>query len=63
MQVQVTEKPLLSIVEASELFGIGQNKLRELTNDEHCTFVLFVGRKRMIKKQAFETYISKAFSI
>ena len=44
-EVRISEKLLLSINEANALSGIGQNKLRELTLDPRCPFVLFVGRK------------------
>lgn len=33
---QLKEKKLLSVTEASKLFGIGMNRIRELTNDKEC---------------------------
>ena len=45
------------------LSGIGQNNLRELTLDPRCPFVLFVGRKRLIKRKAFEAFIDKELEI
>ena len=43
--------------------GIGENKLRELTQYDHCDFVLWVGNKRLIKRKKLEEYIDKAYSI
>lgn len=57
------KKLLLSINEANALSGIGQNKFRELTLDPRCPFVLFVGRKRLIKRKAFEAFIDKELEI
>lgn len=62
-EVRISEKLLLSINEANALSGIGQNKLRELTLDPRCPFVLFVGRKRLIKRKAFEAFIDKELEI
>lgn len=61
--IPIWEKPNLTIEEASALYNIGEHKLRELTDIDTCPFVLFVGRKRLIKKKQFEHYIDNAFSI
>ena len=47
---QVKDKPTLTIEEAACLYNIGEHKLRELTDDDNCNFVLFIGRKRLIKE-------------
>ena len=39
-KVPVWEKANLSLEEAAAYFGIGINKLRDMTNDENCPFVL-----------------------
>ena len=44
-------------------FGIGMNKLRELTEDENCKFVLYIGSKRLIKRQMLEKYLEQAYSL
>lgn len=61
--VPIWEKANLTIEEAAAYFGIGMNKLRELTEDEQCKFVLFVGTKRLIKRRMFEQYLEHAYSI
>ena len=59
----IKDKPTLTIEEAAALYNIGEHKLRELTDSDTCSFVLFVGRKRLIKRKQFDDYIAKAFSI
>ena len=55
---QLKEKKLLTVNEAAELFGIGRNKIRELTNDKNCPLVIWIGSHRRIKREAFEKFIS-----
>lgn len=61
--VPIWNKANLTIEEAAAYFGIGMNKLRELTEDEHCKFVLYIGSKRLIKRQMFEKYLEQAYSL
>lgn len=62
-KVPVWEKVNLSMEEAASYFGIGINKLREMTNEDNCPFVLWNGSKRMIKRKAFEKFLETAYSI
>ena len=62
-KVPVWEKKNLTVEEAAALFNIGENKIRELSNDDNCDFVLWVGNKRLIKKNLFEKFLEKTFSI
>ena len=62
-EVPPWEKANLTIEEAAAYFGIGENKLRELTSDENCKFVLWIGTKRLIKRRQFEQYLEHAFSL
>ena len=61
----VTEqvKPYLTIDEATAYTGIGRDKLYEMTSQEKCPFVLWVGNRRMIKRRVFDEYIEKMYSI
>ena len=61
-EAPIWEKANLNIEEAAAYFGIGMNKLRELTEDEQCKFVLFVGTKRLIKRRLFEQYLEQAYT-
>lgn len=47
----------LTIEEAAAYFGIGVNKLREMTDSKTCTFVIFNGTKRLIKRAKLEEYL------
>ena len=63
IKVPIWEKSNLTIEEAALYSNIGQNKLRELTDNDDCKFVLWVGTKRLIKRKLFDEYIEKAYSI
>lgn len=62
-EVPIWEKSNLTLEEAAAYSGIGINKIRELTNQQNCNFVLFVGSKRLIKRRLFDAYIEKIYSI
>ena len=62
-KVPLCEKELLTLNEAAALFGVGINRIRDMTNDERCTYVLFVGGKRLIKRRLFLEYLEQAYSI
>ena len=61
--IPIWEKRNLTLEEASEYFGIGISKIRELSNQENCDFVLWIGTKRLIKRIRFEQYLDAAKSI
>lgn len=63
INVPVWEKTTLTLEEAAAYSGIGINKLRDVTNEKNCRFVLWVGTKRLIKRKAFEQFIEESFSI
>ena len=62
-EVPIWEKSNLTLEEAAAYSGIGINKLREISNDENCKFVLWIGNKRLIKRKPFDAYIEQAYSI
>lgn len=62
-EVPIWEKSNLTLEEAAAYSGIGINKLRQLTNDEDCEFVLWLGTKRLIKRRKFDEYIEKLYSL
>lgn len=61
--VPIWEKVTLTIEEAAEYSNIGINKISDLLNEPSCTFVLFVGKKRLVKRKEFERYIEKTNGI
>lgn len=62
-QIPIWEKSNLTLEEAAAYSGIGINKLRQLTDDDNCEFVLWIGTKRLIKRRKFDEYIEKLYSI
>ena len=58
-EVPIWHKANLTLEEAAAYSGIGINKLREITNRKDCHCVLFIGRKRLIKRQQFEEYLAQ----
>ncbi len=62
-EVPIWEKSNLTLQEAATYSGIGINKIRDLSNDERCPFVLWVGSKRLIKRKQFDRYIDGCYSI
>ena len=62
-KIPIWEKANLTIEEAAEYSNIGIHKLYELTNEPSCPFVLYIGKKRVIKRKEFEKYLEKASKI
>ena len=64
MKVPVWEKYGLTITEASEYFGIGEKKLRQIVQENsHEDFILNNGVKVIIKRVKFEQYLDVTYSI
>lgn len=61
--IPLDQKPLLTLKEASRYTGIGINKLREMSNERNCDYVLFVGRKRMFKREALLKFLEESYSV
>ena len=62
-KIPIWEKSNLTLEEAAAYSNIGINKIRELSDERNCKFVVFVGTKRLIKRRLFDEYIEKAYSI
>ena len=57
-------KILLSIKEASDIFGIGQHRLREIMKEDYeSRYHVMLGRTVKIKRKQFEEYIEQAEQI
>ena len=55
----MADKVFLSIKEASDLFGIGQHRLRDIVRDDYeCKYHLTIGRVIKIKRPSFEKFIN-----
>ncbi len=51
--VPIHEKLALTIREAAEYSNIGINKIDEMLRTPNCPFVLFVGKKKLVKRKEF----------
>ena len=63
INVPICEKAALTIKEAAEYSNIGQNRLSELLKQPRCTFVLYVGKKKLVKRREFDQFISQSIQI
>ena len=62
-EVHIWEKSYLTLEEAAAYSGIGINKLRKLSDDEQCRFVLWIGSKRLIKRRQLDEFTEKMYSL
>lgn len=62
-EVPLWHKTNLSIEEAVAYTGIGRDKLYEMTSRDNCPFVLWIGNRRLIKRQVFDEYIANMYSV
>ena len=62
-EIPIWEKSNLNLEEAAAYSGIGINKLRKLTESEQCSFVLWNGTKRLIKRRKLDEYMDRMYSI
>ena len=61
--VPIHLKMTLTAREAAEYSSIGINKTDSMLRSPNCPFVLFVGTKKLVKRRAFEEYISQKLVI
>ena len=62
-EVPVWEKANLTLEEAEAYSNIGINRLRDISDEQNCPFVLWVGSKRLIKRKQFDAFMEKSYSI
>ena len=63
LQVEIKDKLNLTIEEAAAYSNIGINKIDEMAKQPNCPFVLYIGRKKLIKRREFEKYLSTAIEL
>lgn len=63
IEIPITEKVYLTLDEASAIFGIGVNKLRKVCDEHDKHLVLWVGQKRLIKKQRLKDFLDEQESV
>jgi hypothetical protein len=54
----IDEKVMITKEEAAAYSHIGINKLEELLKIPNCPFVLYVGKKKLIKRREFEAFLT-----
>ena len=62
-EIPIWEKSNLTLEEAAAYSGIGIDKRRKLTESEQCSFVLWNGTKRLIKRRKLDEYMDRMYSI
>ena len=62
-EVPIWEKANLTIREAAEYSNIGINRLEKLLKKPNCSFVLYVGKKKLVKRREFEKFLSSTVEI
>lgn len=62
-EVPIWHKTNLTLEEAAAYSNIGIHKLRDITDSENCKFVLWVGNKRLIKREQFKKYLDGVYSL
>lgn len=63
-EVPIWEKFTLSIDEAASYFRIGENKLRQIMNENrNADFILWNGNRPQIKRKKFEAFIDNLHNI
>ena len=61
--VPITQKCLLTVLEASQYSNIGVRRIHELLREPTCDFVIRVGSKKLVKREAFENYLKESYAI
>jgi excisionase family DNA binding protein len=62
-KIPIWLKPTLSIAEAAIYSGISSGKLYQMTEQEDCPFVIWIGSRRIIKRKSFDEYLERQYSI
>jgi len=63
LEVPIWEKVMLTKEEAAAYSHVGINKLEELLKIPNCPFVLYVGKKKLIKRREFEAFLTENVEI
>ena len=61
--IPIPLKVTLTIKEAAAYTGIGVNKLEALLREPGCPFVLFIGTKKLVKREPFEEFLAQKYAI
>ena len=62
-EIPIWEKSNLTIREAAEYSNIGINRIDQLLKMPNCKFVLYVGKKKLVKRREFDKFLSETVKI
>lgn len=62
-KIPLWEKANLIIEEAAEYSNIGQNRISEMLRMPRCPFVLYVGKKKLVKRKEFEKFLADSIEL
>ena len=62
-RIPLWEKANLTIEEAAEYSNIGQNRISEMLRMPRCPFVLYVGKKKLVKRKEFEKFLADSIEL
>ncbi len=62
-KVEIKDKLNMTIREAAIYSNIGINKIEDMVRQPNCPFVLYIGRKKLIKRNEFEKYLEKVIEL
>ena len=63
MKLPYNQRLCISIEEAAEYSNIGQNRISEMLRMPRCPFVLYVGKKKLVKRKEFERFIEDSIEL
>ncbi|MDD3415714.1 MAG: excisionase [Lachnospiraceae bacterium] len=62
-EIPIWEKSILTLEEAAIYTNIGIHKLRELSSEKNCDFILMNGNKRLFKRKKLDAYLGNLYII
>lgn len=61
--IPIWERELITVEEGTALTGIGFLKLRAMSNESGCNYVIWIGAKKMLKRRKLEEFLEESFSV
>ena len=61
--IPIWERAVLTMEETSAYSGIGERKLRYLTNEPDCDYVIWVGNRKMVNRRKLDEFLEKSKTI
>lgn len=61
--IPIWKRSLITVEEGTALTGIGYLKLRDMSNEADCEFVIWIGAAKMLKRKKLEEYLENATSV